>query len=148
MAITLDGKIHIPENREKVWQHLNDVETLRKAIPGCEMLQREPDGAMTATVKIKIGPISAKFNGAVTFSNIEPPSGYRITGEGQGGIAGFAKGAADVTLAEEGEGTLLTYVVEVNMGGRIAQLGQRLIVGTARKLSDQFFTDFAKAMEG
>jgi uncharacterized protein len=95
---------------------------------------------------MKIGPVSARFNGSVTFSNIDPPNGYKITGEGEGGIAGFAKGSAAVKLDEEEGVTLLTYVVEVQIGGKIAQLGQRLITGTARKLSEQFFADFSNAV--
>jgi uncharacterized protein len=95
---------------------------------------------------MKIGPISAKFNGSVSFSDIDPPNGYKITGEGEGGLAGFAKGNAIVKLSEEEGRTLLTYVAEVQIGGKIAQLGQRLITGTAKKLSDQFFLDFANAV--
>jgi uncharacterized protein len=146
MAITMDGKVLLPATKSQVWEHLNDPEVLKKCIPGCERLERKDDNSLSATAKMKIGPVSAKFNGSVTFSNIDPPNGYKITGEGEGGIAGFAKGSAVVKLDEEEGGTLLTYVVEVQIGGKIAQLGQRLITGTARKLSDQFFADFANAV--
>ena len=146
MAIAMDGKVLLPATKSQVWAHLIDPEILKKCIPGCERLERKDDNSLSATAKMKIGPVSAKFNGSVTFSDIDPPNGYKITGEGEGGIAGFARGSAAVKLDEEEGGTLLTYVVEVQIGGKIAQLGQRLITGTARKLSEQFFADFANAV--
>jgi carbon monoxide dehydrogenase subunit G len=146
MAITMDGKVLLPATKSQVWEHLNNPDVLKKCIPGCERLERKGGNTLSATAKMKIGPISAKFNGSVSFSDIDPPNGYKITGEGEGGLAGFAKGNAIVKLSEEEGRTLLTYVVEVQIGGKIAQLGQRLITGTAKKLSDQFFLNFANVV--
>jgi uncharacterized protein len=146
MGMKLDGEVLLPAAREQVWKCLNDPEILMKCIPGCERLERKSDTCMSATSKLKIGPITAKFGGSVTFSDIDPPNGYKISGEGEGGVAGFAKGSAVVKLLEQEGGTLLSYVVEVQIGGKIAQLGQRLITGTAKKLSDKFFSDFASQM--
>jgi carbon monoxide dehydrogenase subunit G len=143
----LSGEYRIPAPRERVWAMLNDPDVLRECIPGCEELEQTADNAFSARVTTKVGPVKATFNGAVTLENINPPEGYTITGEGKGGVAGFASGGADVHLAEDGAETVLTYEANAKVGGKLAQLGSRLIDSTARKLADQFFVKFA-AMAG
>ncbi len=142
----MNGSTLIPAPRKRVWEALNDADVLRQCIPGCQELEKTSDTEMTATVVIKIGPVKAKFKGAVVLENIVAPESYTIAGEGKGGIAGFAKGGADVSLAETPEGTLMTYTVDAKVGGKIAQLGSRLIDSTAKKLADQFFNNFAEKM--
>jgi uncharacterized protein len=143
----IKGQYRIALPREKVFAALNDQAVLQACIPGCETLEMLSATEMAAKVRLRIGPVSATFNGKVTLSDIDPPNGYRISGEGQGGVAGFAKGGAVVTLAEEAAGeTLLTYDVDAEIGGKIAQVGARLIAGTARKLADQFFGKFAESV--
>ena len=145
----MTGERRIPAPRETVWQALNDPEVLKASIPGCESLEKLSDTAMKAIAAVRIGPISARFNGTVQLTDIDAPNGYTINGEGQGGVAGFAKGGAKVHLADaEGGGTMLKYDVQANVGGKIAQLGSRLIDGVAKKMSDAFFSAFAKAVEG
>ncbi len=119
---------------------------LKACIPGCEEFERTDDQGFRAVAKIKVGPVSARFKGKVTLSNLDPPNGYTISGEGEGGIAGFAKGGAQVDLVEKDGGTLLNYNVEAQIGGKLAQLGQRLINGTAKKLADEFFANFARVL--
>jgi len=140
----IKGEYRIPATRETVWQALNDPDVLRECIPGCEALEKVSDTQLTATVKAKVGPVSAKFSGEVTLEDLNPPEGYRIVGEGKGGVAGFAKGGAVVHLAEDGGDTVLTYDADAKVGGKLAQIGSRLIQGTARKLADQFFRNFAE----
>jgi carbon monoxide dehydrogenase subunit G len=125
---------------------LNDPEVLKQCIPGCQNLELKSPTELAATVKIKIGPVSATFNGEVTLSNIDAPASYTISGEGKGGIAGFAKGGADVTLKEDGDETILQYRANAQVGGKIAQLGARLIDSTSQKLAQQFFSDFNAAV--
>jgi carbon monoxide dehydrogenase subunit G len=126
-----------------VWAALNDPEVLKACIPGCERLEKASDTQMAATVSLKVGPIKARFAGEVTLLNLNPPHSYTIQGEGKGGIAGFAKGGADVVLKELGpDQTLLTYTVNADVGGKIAQLGSRLITSTSKKLAGEFFTRF------
>ncbi|MFZ1815225.1 MAG: carbon monoxide dehydrogenase subunit G [Rhizobiaceae bacterium] len=144
----LNGEYIIPAPRQKVWEALNDPEVLRACIPGCENLEMESPTRMSATVVTKIGPVKAKFSGNVTLKNIKAPESYTISGEGKGGIAGFAKGGADVSLDEVEGGTRLSYAVKAQVGGKIAQLGSRLIDSTAKKLADQFFKSFAKKLGG
>jgi carbon monoxide dehydrogenase subunit G len=139
----MTGERRIPAPRITVWQALNDPETLRVSIPGCESLEKTSDADMQATASIKIGPIAARFSGKVRLLDLDPPSSYRIEGEGQGGVAGFAKGGAVVRLADDPEGTLLSYEVRAQVGGKIAQLGARLIDATAKQMADAFFTRFA-----
>jgi carbon monoxide dehydrogenase subunit G len=137
----------IAQDRETVWRALNDVEILRRAIPGCDTLEQASPENMTATVTLKVGPIKARFAGEVTLSEINAPESYRLSGEGKGGIAGFAKGSARVRLEARGaDATLLHYDVTADVGGKIAQLGARLLDSTARKLSKQFFEDFSAAV--
>ena len=144
----LSGEYRIPAPRERVWEMLNDAEVLRVCIPGCEELEQTADNAFSARVTTKVGPVKATFNGAVTLENINPPEGYTITGEGKGGVAGFASGGADVHLAEDGAETVLTYTASAKVGGKLAQLGSRLLDSTARKLADQFFAKFAETAGG
>ncbi len=139
----LKGEYRIPAPREQVWEMLNDPAVLRECIPGCESLEGSAEDGFAARVTTKVGPVKATFNGEVKLSNLNPPESYTISGEGKGGVAGFAKGGADVHLADEGSNTVLTYTVNAQVGGKLAQLGSRLIDSTARKLADQFFTCFA-----
>lgn len=139
----LRGEYRLPAPRAAVWEALNDPAVLKTCIPGCESLEMTSDHGMAATVVAKIGPVKAKFNGEVRLENINAPESYSIVGEGKGGIAGFAKGGADVQLAEEGGETILTYKVDAQVGGKIAQLGGRLIESTTKKLAGQFFDNFA-----
>jgi carbon monoxide dehydrogenase subunit G len=142
------GEYRIPASGQKVWDALNDPAVLQQCIPGCESLEKSSDTEMKATVRMKIGPVSARFAGKVTLSDIDPPNGYRITGEGQGGAAGFAKGGAVVKLAEADGVTVLSYTADAQVGGKIAQIGARLIDGTARKLADEFFGKFSEVVGG
>ena len=142
----MTGEFRIPASRQRVWEGLNDPEILKQCIPGCQTIEKLSDTEMTTKVRLRIGPVSASFSGKVTLSDIDPPNGYKISGEGQGGVAGFAKGGATVKLAEEGADTLLTYDVDAQVGGKIAQVGARLITGTAKKLADQFFGKFAESV--
>ncbi|SFP16868.1 CoxG family protein [Tranquillimonas alkanivorans] len=144
----LTGTRTIAADRETVWTHLNDPETLCACIPGCEELTGNPDDGFDAVVKQKVGPVRATFKGHVELSNVNAPESYTLAGEGKGGVAGFAKGRADVKLTEVPEGTELSYVVDAKVGGKLAQLGNRLIDGTARKLSDEFFDRFKARVEG
>jgi carbon monoxide dehydrogenase subunit G len=144
--VKLTGEQTIAVPRQTVWEGLNDPDVLRQCIPGCQSLERESDDRMKATVQIKVGPIGAKFAGAVTLSELDPPNSYRITGEGAGGAAGFAKGSANVRLADEGAGTLLSYDVDAQVGGRIAQLGGAIIDATAKQLAGTFFRRFGEIM--
>jgi carbon monoxide dehydrogenase subunit G len=146
MAMTMTGEIQLAAPREAVWAGLNDPAVLKASIPGCEELEKTDDGGFRAVARMKVGPVSARFRGKVTLSDLDPPNDYKISGEGEGGVAGFAKGAATVSLAEKDDGTLLSYNVEAQIGGKLAQLGQRLINGTAKKLADEFFANFAKAL--
>ena len=142
----MTGSQRIEASRERVWQALNDPEILKASIPGCERIEKLSDTEMTATVTLKIGPIKASFQGDVRLSDLDPPSGYTITGEGRGGAAGFAKGSARVSLIPEGGATVLNYAVKADVGGKLAQLGGRLIDSTARRLAAEFFDRFAQAM--
>ena len=142
MALVIEGEERIAASVDKVWEALNDVEVLKECIPGCESLEKTSDNEMSAVVSLKIGPIKAKFNGAVELVNLTPPTAYTIQGEGKGGIAGFAKGGADVTLEADGDETILRYSAKADVGGKIAQLGSRLIDSTSRKLAAQFFSSF------
>ena len=148
MAMTMTGEVQLAAPREAVWAKLNDPEVLKACIPGCEELEKTEDNGFRATAKMKVGPVSARFKGKVMLSDLDPPNGYKISGEGEGGVAGFAKGGATVALAEKDGGTLLSYNVEAQIGGKLAQLGQRLINGAAKKLADEFFTNFGKAVQG
>jgi carbon monoxide dehydrogenase subunit G len=138
----MTGEERIAASREAVWAALNDIDVLRQCIPGCESLERVSDTDMAAKVKLHVGPVRATFSGKVKLSDLDPPNGYRISGEGQGGVAGFAKGGATVRLMEDGAHTLLKYEAKADVGGKLAQLGGRLIDSTARKLAGEFFQKF------
>ncbi|MCI2400758.1 carbon monoxide dehydrogenase subunit G [Aliiroseovarius subalbicans] len=144
----LTGSRIIAADRDTVWAHLNSAETLAACIPGCEELHGSPEDGFAATVKQKVGPVKATFKGEVTLSDINAPESYRIAGEGKGGVAGFAKGGADVRLADVEGGTELTYEVVAKVGGKLASLGNRIIHGFARKMADRFFDSFQEVVEG
>jgi len=139
----MTGEYKIPAPRQKVWEALNDPEILKACIPGCQELNKESDTELSATVKSKVGPVSATFKGKVTLSDIDAPNGYKISGEGTGGVAGFAKGGAEVSLVDDGDGTLLNYTATGQVGGKLAQIGSRLIDSTAKKMANEFFGKFA-----
>ena len=141
-------EITIPAPRDEVYMALNDIAVLKACIPGCESLERESDTKLVAKVTLKSGPVKAKFNGTVTLDQSKAPDGFSLSGEGEGGLAGFAKGGADVTLTKDGETTILRYEAKAETGGKIAQLGGRLITSTAKKLSKNFFEKFEKVMIG
>jgi hypothetical protein len=143
----MTGHQRIPASRETVWKALNDPAVLQACIPGCQELVKTSDTQMTATALIKVGPVTAKFQGTVTLSDLDPPHGYRIAGEGQGGVAGFAKGSAVVRLEQDGDDTILHYTVNADVGGKLAQLGGRLIDATAKQMSSLFFKRFAEEIE-
>jgi carbon monoxide dehydrogenase subunit G len=144
----ISGSQVIAASRDAVWAALNDAEILKASIPGCESLEKTSDTEMTAAVTSKIGPVKAKFKGAVTLENINAPESYTIVGEGKGGVAGFAKGSADVKLTEVEGGTLLEYTAKAQVGGKLAQLGSRLIDSTAKKMAEDFFAKFSEAVAG
>jgi carbon monoxide dehydrogenase subunit G len=146
MAMTMTGEVELAAPREAVWKKLNDPEVLKACIPGCESLEMISDTEFQAVAVNKVGPVKARFKGKVRLTDIDPPNGYRISGEGDGGVAGFAKGGAVVALADRGAGTVLSYNVEAQIGGKLAQLGQRLVNGAAKKMADDFFSRFAKAV--
>ena len=138
----LTGEYSIPATRERVWQALNDPEVLQRCIAGCQEMEKVSDTEFTAKVAAKVGPVRANFTGKVVLSEIDAPNGYVISGEGQGGVAGFAKGGATVKLADDGEGTVLTYEAKAEVGGKLASVGSRLVGGVAKKMADDFFTTF------
>ena len=141
----MSGEYTIPAPRDKVWAALNDASILQQCIPGAETVEQTADDEFQATVKAKVGPVSARFKGKVKLTNIDPPNGYTISGEGSGGAAGFAKGSADVSLEDTGDGgTKLSYAVKAQVGGKLAQIGQRFIDSTASKMSEEFFSNFSK----
>lgn len=144
----MTGEYKIPASRERVWEALNDPEILKACIPGCQELNKDSDTEMSAKVSARVGPVSAKFAGKVQLSDIDPPNGYKISGEGTGGVAGFAKGGAEVQLADDGAGTVLTYKATATVGGKLAQIGSRLIDSTAKKMADDFFGKFAEEVGG
>ena len=148
MAVDMSGEERIAAPVQKVWEALNDAEILKACIPGCESLEKVSDTQLAAVVSLKIGPIKTKFNGQVELKNLKPPHSYTIAGEGKGGVAGFAKGGADVSLVEDGDGTLLTYTAKADVGGKIAQLGGRLIQSTSKKLAGEFFSKFNETVSG
>ncbi len=142
----LSDEIRISAPRDVVYQALNNADVLRECIPGCEELTQASPDQLEAKVVLKIGPVKAKFAGEVTLDTSNAPNGFSLMGEGKGGAAGFAKGGADVTLTEDGDETILAYTAKVDIGGKIAQLGSRLIAGTAKKLSGKFFTKFGEVV--
>ena len=141
------GEYRIAASKQTVWEGLNDPEILRASIPGCESIERHSDTSLSAVVKIKMGPVRATFRGKVTLSDLDPPNSYTISGEGEGGVAGFGRGSARVSLADAEGGTLLTYAADAVIGGKLAQIGSRLVDSATRKLSKDFFEKFAKEVE-
>lgn len=141
------GRYAIHAAPQKVWEGLNDPAVLKVCIPGCEQLEKTSPTDFVATARLKIGPLSAAFKGKVTLSELDPPHRCKLSGEGQGGVAGFAKGDAEVVLSPDGSGTVLTYVAKASVGGKLAQIGQRLIDGAARQIADDFFKRFATALD-
>ena len=147
MAMTMAGEVTLPTEGRIVWAALNKPDVLKRSIPGCQELEKVGKTEFTAVAKVAVGPVKATFKGRVSLRDIDAPSGYTISGEGQGGVAGFAKGSAKVYLQDDDHGgTRLTYDVEAQIGGKLAQLGGRLINGVAKKYADEFFTNFAKAL--
>ena len=144
----MQGSVVIPAPRQAVWDALNDPEVLRRSIPGCQSINQISPTEIDAAVKAKVGPVSATFQGKVTLSDLDPPNGYTISGEGKGGAAGFAKGGAKVRLSDETDGTRLTYDVTATVGGKLAQIGSRLIDSTSKKLADEFFANFSRNVGG
>ncbi len=138
----MNGEHRIPAPRQKIWDALNDPEVLKASIPGCESVEKLSDTEFTAKVKLVVGPVKARFTGQVTLSDIDAPNGYTITGKGTGGVAGFGEGNAKVTLVEDGGETVLSYTAHASVGGKLAQIGQRLIDATAKKMANDFFTGF------
>ncbi len=148
MAMVMTGEQQLDASRETVWAKLIDPAVLKSCIPGCETLDVIGENEFQAVATNRIGPVKARFKGKVRLTDMDPPNGYKISGEGDGGVAGFAKGGASVRLTDKDGGTLLTYNVEAQIGGKLAQLGQRLVNGAAKKLADDFFVRFAAAVKG
>ena len=144
----LQDELTIPAPRDEVYKALNDIAVLKACIPGCEELEREGENDLVAKVTLKIGPVKARFSGRVTLDPSKAPDAFSLSGEGDGGVAGFAKGGADVELIEDGDQTILRYTAKAETGGKLAQLGARLITSTAKKLSKMFFATFEKVMSG
>jgi carbon monoxide dehydrogenase subunit G len=142
----MTGEFRIPAPRQRVWEALNDPEILKQSIPGCQTLEKVSDTEFNGKVVASVGPVRATFGGKVTLSDLDPPQSYTISGEGSGGVAGFAKGGAKVNLAEDGGATVLHYEVQAQVGGKLAQVGSRLIDGVARKMASDFFGRFAAAV--
>ena len=142
----MTGEFRIPAPRQRVWEGLNDPQILKECIPGCQTIEKVSDTEFTAKVLAQVGPVKANFAGKVTLADLEPPQSYTIAGEGSGGVAGFAKGSAKVNLAEDGSITVLNYAVQAHVGGKLAQIGSRLIDSVARKMAETFFTRFVAAV--
>lgn len=142
----MTGEYRIPASKQAVWDALNDPEVLKASIPGCDSVEKISDTELKAKVTLKIGPVKAKFAGDVTLSDMDPPNGYTISGKGKGGAAGFGSGSATVSMTEEGGETVLTYSAKASVGGKIAQIGQRLIDSTSKKLADEFFANFVEQL--
>lgn len=144
----LTQEIRINAHRDRVYASLNDVEILKQSIPGCEEMTQDSETEFSATVVSKVGPVKAKFKGSVTLSDLSPPQSYTLTGQGSGGVAGFAKMRATVHLAEDGDATVMTYGVKATVGGKLAQIGGRLVDTAARKMADDFFARFEALVTG
>ena len=144
----IDGEFRIPASRERVWEALNDPQVLKGCIPGCESIERESEHEFLAVIRSRIGPVSARFDSRIELSNLDPPESYTISGAGKGGAAGFGRGSADVRLEADGEETVLRYRAELQVGGKLAQIGSRLVAGASRKLASDFFSRFVATLSG
>lgn len=144
----MKGEQLIPLEQNRTWEALNDIDVLKATIPGCEQIERVSNVEFQVTMQAKIGPVSARFKGKMTLRDVDPPQGYTLSFDGQGGAAGFAKGEARVELLPDGQQTLLRYTAKANIGGKLAQIGSRLVDGAARKLADQFFAAFREHLSG
>ncbi|MGD8429185.1 MAG: carbon monoxide dehydrogenase subunit G [Ectothiorhodospiraceae bacterium] len=144
----MNNERQLPLPQQQVWEALNDPEVLAACIPGCESMEEVEENVYRATVTQKVGPVKARFKGRVTVSEQQPPSAYRLSFEGDGGSAGFAKGEADVTISEEGDGSRIGYTVKATVGGKLAQVGSRLVDGAARKTADKFFDNLVEHLGG
>jgi hypothetical protein len=142
----ISGEFTIPAPRERVWVALNDPQVLKRCIPGCDELEQTAEGRFEARMSTKIGPVKARFDTDIELSNVNPPESYTISGQGKGGPAGFGKGSADVTLEAQGEQTILRYTAALQVGGKLAQIGSRLVGGTARKIANDFFSRFTEEL--
>jgi hypothetical protein len=142
----ISGEFTIPAARERVWVALNDPQVLKRCIPGCDELEQTAEGRFEARMSTKIGPVKARFDTDIELSNVNPPESYTISGQGKGGPAGFGKGSADVTLEAQGEQTILRYTAALQVGGKLAQIGSRLVGGSARKIANDFFSRFAEEL--
>ncbi len=143
----MSGEHRIPASREAVWDALNDPEVLKACIPGCDAIEKTGENTMKADMTARVGPVKSKFKVNISLENLDPPNGYTLSGEGSGGAAGFAKGGADVTLEEDGTDTVLRYAATMQIGGKLAQVGSRLVQGTANKLAGNFFESFVEHMQ-
>ncbi len=139
-AVDIDGEFRVPATRERVWEALNDPGVLKECIPGCESIERQSESEFVAVIRSRIGPVNARFDSRIELSNLNPPSSYTISGAGKGGAAGFGRGSADVELKAEGEATVLCYRAELQVGGKLAQIGSRLVAGATRKIASDFFS--------
>lgn len=144
----MQGTRQLAVPQQQAWEALNDPEMLKRCLPGCEKFESTGEGQYTVTMAVKVGPVSAKFNGKVTLSDIQPPESYKLAFEGQGGVAGFGKGASTVSLVPNDAGCELGYTVQAQVGGKIAQLGQRLIDSAAKSIADDFFKRFDQELSG
>jgi uncharacterized protein len=144
----MNGEFTVPAAREAVWEALNDPDVLMRCIPGCESITRASDTQFDAAMRMKIGPVKAKFTTTIELSDLNPPVSYTLSGQGKGGAAGFAKGSARVELESVAEGTCVRYTAAMQVGGKLAQIGSRLVAGAARKIADQFFNAFSQELGG
>lgn len=143
----ITGEYRIAATREQVWQALNDPQVLEQVIPGCKSLEKISDTEIQAKIENRIGPVKATFNTRLEMTKLNPPSSYTLVGEGKGGAAGFGRGSADVSLEEDGDVTVLRYKADFKVGGKLAQVGSRLVLGATRKLADEFFTNFSTRLD-
>ena len=144
----INGEFRVPASRERVWEALNDPLVLKECIPGCESIERHSESEFIAVVRSRIGPVNARFDSRIELSKLNPPASYTISGSGKSGAAGFGRGSADVELKAEGDETLLSYSAELQVGGKLAQIGSRLVAGATRKIASDFFSRFVETMSG
>ena len=147
-AVDINGEFRVPATRERVWEALNDPGVLKECIPGCESMERQSEREFIAVIRSRIGPVNARFDSRIELSNLEPPASYTISGAGKGGAAGFGRGSANVRLEKDGDETLLSYQAEFQVGGKLAQIGSRLVAGATRKVASDFFSRFVATLSG